>query len=63
MPSLNELGFQRSEVLAPEALMDEEILTQYGERRDIPSVRGTSRVSVHLRFGTVSIREAAKAKV
>jgi len=61
MPSLNELGFQRSEVRAPEALMDEEILTQYGERRDIPSVRGTSRVSVHLRFGTVSIREAAKA--
>ena len=29
-------------------------------RRNFPSVEGTSRLSVHLRFGTISIRELAR---
>ncbi len=29
----------------------------YPQTRDIPSIEGTSRLSVHLRFGTVGIRE------
>ena len=33
----------------------------YRETRDFPSVRGPSYLSVHLRFGTVSIRELARA--
>lgn len=33
-------------------------LAAYAERRDLPAVAGTTRLSVHLRFGTVSIREA-----
>ena len=32
------------------------IIRNYKEQRDIPSVEGTSRLSVHLRFGTISIR-------
>jgi len=32
----------------------------YKERRDYPAVKGVSYLSVHLRFGTVSIRECAR---
>ena len=32
----------------------------YGERRDFPAVKGPSYLSVHLRFGTVSIRQLAR---
>jgi deoxyribodipyrimidine photo-lyase len=33
----------------------------YHERRDFPAVRGVSYLSVHLRFGTISVRELARA--
>ncbi len=33
-----------------------QIIRNYKEQRDIPSIQGTSRLSVHLRFGTISIR-------
>ena len=36
-----------------------QVIRHYKEQRDIPSVQGTSRLSVHLRFGTISIRELA----
>ena len=32
----------------------------YAQARDFPAVKGTSYLSVHLRFGTVSVRELAK---
>ncbi len=32
----------------------------YDEQRDYPAVRGTSLLSVHLRFGTVSVRDACR---
>jgi len=32
-------------------------LAGYAERRDFPALAVTSKFSVHLRFGTVSIRE------
>lgn len=36
-------------------------IDRYGELRDFPAVEGVSHVSVHLRFGTISIREAVRA--
>lgn len=33
----------------------------YAERRDYPAMRGPSYLSVHLRFGTISVRELARA--
>jgi deoxyribodipyrimidine photo-lyase len=35
----------------------------YHERRDYPGIRGVSYLSVHLRFGTISIRELVRAAV
>ena len=37
-----------------------EIIRNYHLTRDIPSTRGTSRLSLHLRFGIVSIRSLAR---
>lgn len=37
-----------------------ERIANYDEDRQIPSIRGTSRLSVHLRFGTISIREVVR---
>ena len=33
----------------------------YAERRDYPALAGTSHLSVHLRFGTISIRQLVRA--
>lgn len=38
-------------------------IEHYKETRDIPSIRGTSRLSLHLRFGTISIRDLARIAV
>lgn len=35
-------------------------ISQYGEERDFPAKAGTSGISVHLRFGTVSARQAVR---
>jgi deoxyribodipyrimidine photo-lyase len=40
--------------------LQEEIVRKYHQQRNIPSVAGTSKMGVHLRFGTVSIRELAR---
>ena len=38
---------------------DISVIEKYHEKRDIPSENGTTRLSVHLRFGTASIRQLA----
>jgi deoxyribodipyrimidine photo-lyase len=70
VPSLASLGFERtnlSELKIPcgsgggEALSSDFLarITQYKDTRDFPAVKGPSYLSVHLRFGTVSIRKLA----
>ena len=64
IPSLQEIGFEEIGNVFPKNEIREELIKKYDELRDIPSVIGTSRLSVHLRFGTVSIRKLVqKAKV
>lgn len=57
--SLEEMGFAASGQSFPEKEWKGQIIRNYKEQRDIPSIQGTSRLSVHLRFGTISIRELA----
>ena len=61
IPALETMGFAASEDFEgciPPAIVDSSLLEKYGDQRDFPAVAGTSRLSVHLRFGTVSIRAA-----
>ncbi len=58
--SLQEMGFEPTEVSFPASVLNENIVKKYSEQRDLPAILGTSRLSVHLRFGTVSIRQLAQ---
>lgn len=64
LPSLKALGFEqiRINTVAPE--LEKNIARHYDRTRDFPANEdGTTRLSVHLRFGTVSIRGiAARAR-
>lgn len=62
--SLEKMGFSdEKNVDFPAKNVDSEIIQHYNETRDFPSVLGTSRISVHLRFGTVSIRALARQSI
>ncbi|MEO8146826.1 MAG: deoxyribodipyrimidine photo-lyase [Bacteroidia bacterium] len=55
--SLTEMNFIDSDIQFSSIEIEDDLIKHYAEKRDIPSVNGTSRISVHLRFGTVSIRK------
>jgi len=71
VPSLEALGFAPTnlgELRMPVGMSGARVLFDdfvqridaYRERRDFPAVKGPSYLSVHLRFGTLSIRELAR---
>jgi len=60
IPSLKDLGFESTNLVIPSTTIKKQLITNYKENRDFPAINGTSRLSVHLRFGTVSIRALAK---
>ena len=63
IPSLVSVGFKYLDTTFPDKFANETIIRNYYEQRNFPSVNGTSKLGVHLRFGTISIRElASKAK-
>ena len=58
IPTLEKLGFKKTDMLLNKTITVNELLIQnYKEQRDYPSIEGTSRLSIHLRFGTISIRQ------
>ncbi len=57
IPSLGSMGFYGTEADFPPVNVRDEIIRKYKEQRDYPGIAGTSKLSVHLRFGTISIRE------
>lgn len=59
IPSLEDIGFQETNKKFPVKQLNEELIRKYGKQRDFPGIHGTSRLSVHLRFGTISIRQLA----
>ena len=59
MPSLEEIGFERSSIEIPSSSVQDNLIENYAVQRDIPAVNGTSRLGIHFRFGTISIRQKA----
>ncbi len=57
--SLEAMNFKPGNQAFPGKEWQGAIIRNYKEQRDIPSIQGTSRLSVHLRFGTISIRVLA----
>jgi deoxyribodipyrimidine photo-lyase len=68
LPSLAKLGFDAAPMQLPAGVSGGRRLfadfrrriDDYAKRRDYPALKGPSYLSVHLRFGTVSIRELAR---
>jgi deoxyribodipyrimidine photo-lyase len=56
-PELAEIGYQAQNVLFPEKIFDEFLVENYAKNRDFPAENGTSKLGIHLRFGTISIRK------
>ncbi len=70
IPSLEKIGFAATDLrrlgihpgaAAAAALLEDflERIDDYGRARDFPAIKGPSYLSVHLRFGTLSIRRLA----
>lgn len=60
IPSLSTIGFEASGKDFPDAVWSKSLITAYKEQRDLPAVKGTTQLGVHLRFGTISIRTLAR---
>ena len=54
LPRLSDLGFVQSRLKVPDYTLEN--IRDYEKYRNIPAINGTSLLSPHLRFGTVSIR-------
>lgn len=64
IPSLSSMGFESVEAVFPSKELNQEIVKKYSQNRDFPALdNGTSKMGVHLRFGTVSIRKIATLAV
>lgn len=59
IPSLKSIGFKEIEKHFPSKSLKKELLKKYADQRDYPAIDGTSRLGIHLRFGTISIRRLA----
>lgn len=60
--TLEEMGFERSTQKFPPKDFETK-LQAYEEKRDFPAEDATSHIGLHLRFGTISIREAARQAI
>lgn len=74
LPTLAQIGFRESNLRTlklpagmsgARALLDDFVarIDQYAARRDFPAIRGPSYLSVHLRFGTISVRELVRVAI
>lgn len=61
--SLNDIGFIEKVNVFRSPEINEQILQNYSINRDTPIIEGTSLLGVHLRFGTLSIRQLVKKAV
>ena len=60
-PTLSELGFRPSGIEIPPISVARSLVKNYDKTRDFPALDGTSKLGIHFRFGTISIREKARA--
>jgi deoxyribodipyrimidine photo-lyase len=58
--TVEQMGFINTDKAFPAKQLNEELVKKYTEQRNFPAIEGTSKLGVHLRFGTVSTRQLAK---
>lgn len=60
IPSLADMNFEPSALAFPGASVKQGLIRGYDKTRNFPAVDGTSKLGLHFRFGTISIREKAR---
>ena len=60
IPGLEDMGFQPAGLDFPDMEVADALIRNYAQQRNLPGIAGTSKLGVHLRFGTISIRELAQ---
>jgi deoxyribodipyrimidine photo-lyase len=60
IPTLEAMGFEKPTHHAPEPNHSLSLMDAYDAVRNFPAIDGTSRLGIHLRFGTLSIRDMVK---
>lgn len=60
IPTLADMGFAPSSIDIPPIEVPRRIIKQYDQNRNFPAIEGTSRLGIHFRFGTISIRQKAR---
>jgi deoxyribodipyrimidine photo-lyase len=55
--SLNEFGFEKTDITFDPPKLDAKIIDEYDKFRDYPAMQRTTELSIALRFGTISIRK------
>ncbi|MEM6397972.1 MAG: deoxyribodipyrimidine photo-lyase [Bacteroidota bacterium] len=61
IPTLKDMGFTKSDIEFPPTSVARGLIRTYDETRNYPAQEGTSRLGVHFRHGTISIRQKALA--
>lgn len=61
--TLNDIGFERSNIEVPDYKLSASLIQDYENTRNIPSIAGTSFLGVHLRFGTIGIRQVVEKAI
>jgi len=61
IPSLEKMGFHSGSFRFPGMSIQENRITGYAEHRNFPGIDLTTRLGLHLRFGTISVRDCITA--
>lgn len=63
MIKLSEMNFERVDVSIPPDSVPQKRIKEYDKHRNFPAVEGTSKLGIHFRFGTISIREKSRKAI
>ncbi len=58
--TLADIGFNPSDIPIPPKSVNQKLIKKYSDRRNFPAMEGTSKLGIHFRFGTISIREKVR---
>lgn len=58
--SLSDIGFSESKLKIENFNLNSNLIDNYEATRNFPAINGTSKIGIHLRFGTVSIRKTVQ---
>ena len=56
----NKINFNLSKIIPPDINFNENVIDNYERDRNIPAINATSKLGLHLRFGTKSVRSLVK---